>query len=61
MWSSTTSAMNPAIAPANAGNHVHDAFAFGLVIESPLDCFKLAFDPTDPCEQLFLFPDRVAH
>lgn len=47
--------------PADAGDHVHDVFATGLFIESPLDCFNLAFDPTDPSEQFFLLSNRMAH
>lgn len=47
--------------PADAGNHVHDALAFGFLTQGPLDCFHLTSDPTDPRKQLFLLSEGMAH
>jgi hypothetical protein len=48
-------------AATNAGNHVHDALASGLLGQGAFDRLDLAADATDPREQFFLFPDRVCH
>jgi len=48
-------------AAANARDHVHDALAFGLFGQRPLDRFDLAANAADPGEQLFLFSDRMCH
>ena len=48
-------------ASAYAGDHVHDAFAFGFLPQRTLDRFDLAFDPTDARKELFLFPYGMTH
>src|SRR6202023_1998600 len=48
-------------AAANAGDHMHDALAFGLFVQRPLDRLDLAADASDPGEQLFLFSDGMCH
>ena len=48
-------------AAANARDHMHDALAFGLLAQRPLDRLDLAADAADPGEQLFLFSDRMCH
>jgi DNA-binding FrmR family transcriptional regulator len=46
---------------ADAGDHMHDALALGFLGERALDRLDLTFDATDAGEQLFLFPDGMAH
>lgn len=48
-------------ASADAGDHVHDAFALGFLSQSTLDRLDLTFDPTDPGKKLLLFPYGMAH
>ena len=66
-WSSTcrsyASPIRSAVgdAAANARNHMHDALAFRLVVQRPLDRFDLAANAADAGEQFFLFSDCVCH
>src|ERR1700688_502911 len=48
-------------AAANAGDHMHDALAFGFFVQRPLDRLDLAANAADPGEQLFLFSDGMCH
>src|SRR6266700_2355203 len=48
-------------AAANAGNHVHDALAAGLLSQRALDRLDLAANAANASEQFFLFPDRMGH
>lgn len=48
-------------ASAYAGDHVHDAFAFGFLSQRTLDRLDLTFDPTDAAKEFFLFPEGMAH
>jgi hypothetical protein len=48
-------------APANAGNHVHHAFALGFFAQGTLDGLDLAADAPDARKQSLFLSDSMAH
>src|ERR1700748_1033111 len=48
-------------AAADAGDHVHDALAFGLFGQCPLDRIDLAADAADARDQLLFLFDGMGH